>query len=330
MAEARHKLAVVDDTVDKKRGVLRKLDETRKALVAGDGNPAYNEALETIAAADSKDDFAALYAEARRTPTTADEAIVRGLEAIDAKIAKAEAEIAGLRRTAQELSSRRLEVEQVRDRFRTTGYDHPQATFDNDGAIADTLKDVLEGVVRSGVLWDLLRKGTGPDPHVAGRTSALPVFPFPFPVPAARPATRPVEIGATRLVAAGGRLARSRLKNALVPMTRTSPRGAPFEKSGFGTWRWHDSRRSSGTLKADSLTPSRSAYHLARTMSALWCAAVKTKDPQSPRLLGRDDVRYLCPANSVPIRSAIGSARRGMMSSVGRKHAGCQRKLISL
>ena len=36
LAEARHKLAVVDDTVDKKQGVLRKLDETRKALVAGE------------------------------------------------------------------------------------------------------------------------------------------------------------------------------------------------------------------------------------------------------------------------------------------------------
>ena len=80
LAEARHRLAVVDDTVDQKHGVLRKLDETRKALVAGEANPAYNEALETIAAADSKDDLADLYAEARRTTTTADEAIVRGLE----------------------------------------------------------------------------------------------------------------------------------------------------------------------------------------------------------------------------------------------------------
>ena len=142
LAEARHKLAVVDDTVEKKQGILRRLDEQRKALVAGETDPAYNEALETIAAADSKDDLAALYAEARRTPTSADEAIVRGLEAIDAKIATAEAEIAGLRRTAQELSRRRLEIEQVRDRFRTTGYDHPQATFENNGAIADTLENI--------------------------------------------------------------------------------------------------------------------------------------------------------------------------------------------
>ena len=49
LAEARHKLAVVDDTVEKKHGLLRKLDDERNALVAGDTNPAYNEALETIA-----------------------------------------------------------------------------------------------------------------------------------------------------------------------------------------------------------------------------------------------------------------------------------------
>jgi hypothetical protein len=181
LAEARHKLAVVDDTVEKKQGILRRLDEQRKALVAGETNPAYNEALETIAAADSKDDLAALYAEARRTPTSADEAIVRVLEAIDAKIATAEAEIAGLRRTAQELSRRRLEIEQVRDRFRTTGYDHPQATFDNNGAIADTLKNILEGAVRSGVLWDLLRQGYGSRPTRGGADFGSPGFPFPFP-----------------------------------------------------------------------------------------------------------------------------------------------------
>ena len=181
LAEARHKLAVVDDTVEKKQGILRRLDEQRKSLVAGETDPAYNEALETIAAADSKDDLAALYAEARRTPTSADEAIVRGLEAIDAKIATAEAEITGLRRTAQDLSHRRLEIEQVRDRFRTTGYDHPQATFENNGAIADTLKNILEGAVRSGVLWDLLRQGYGSRPRRGGADFGSPGFPFPFP-----------------------------------------------------------------------------------------------------------------------------------------------------
>ena len=186
LAEARHRLAVVDDTVQKKQSILAEVDEKRRVLVAGESNPAYNEALETIAAADSKDDLAALYTEARRTPTTVDEGIVRKLEAVDAKIAKAEAEIAGLRRTAQDLSDRRLEIERVRDRFRTTGYDHPQTTFENNGAIADTLRNVLEGVVRSGVLWDLLRQGYGSRPTRSSTDFGSPGFPFPFPNPDGR------------------------------------------------------------------------------------------------------------------------------------------------
>ena len=183
LAEARHKLAVIDDTVEKKREVLGKLEESRAALVAGDTDPAYNEALSTVAAADSGDSIATLYAEARRTPTGADEAIVGRLEMIDTKVAKTEGEIAELRRAALDLARRRQEVEQVRDRFRTTGYDHPQATFENDGAISEALKSVLEGVVRSGVLWDLLRRGYGSRPTRGRPDFGSPGFPFPFPLP---------------------------------------------------------------------------------------------------------------------------------------------------
>ncbi len=73
LAEARHKLAVIDDTVEQKREMLRKVDAARAALVAGDSDPVYNEALTTVAAADAEDSLANLYAEARRTPTGADE-----------------------------------------------------------------------------------------------------------------------------------------------------------------------------------------------------------------------------------------------------------------
>ena len=97
--------------------------------------------------------------EARRTPTTADESSGARLETIDATIGKTDGEIARLRSATVELSRRRAEVEQVRDKFRRTGYDHPQTTFENEGAISDTLGNILEGVVRSGVLWELLRQG---------------------------------------------------------------------------------------------------------------------------------------------------------------------------
>jgi hypothetical protein len=68
--------------------------------VTGNSDPAYNEALNTIAAADAADSIANLYAEARRTPTTADEAVVGRIEGIEQNIAKTESEITGLRREA--------------------------------------------------------------------------------------------------------------------------------------------------------------------------------------------------------------------------------------
>lgn len=72
-------------------------------------------------------------------PAGADNTIVRKIEAIDHSITKADAEIAGLRRSAQDLVQRRLEVERVRDRFRGAGYDHPHATFGNERGITIVL-----------------------------------------------------------------------------------------------------------------------------------------------------------------------------------------------
>jgi hypothetical protein len=187
LAEARHRLAMLDDMVEKKHGLLREVDRSRDALIAGDTNPAYNEALSTIAAADSKDDLRTLYLEARRTGTTEDETVVRRLETIDATISETDAEIGRLRAAMVELSRHRAEVEQVRDRFRRTGYDHPQATFQNEGAINDTLSNILEGVVRSGVLWDLLRQGHQSRPTRGGADFGAPSFPFPFPLPGGTP-----------------------------------------------------------------------------------------------------------------------------------------------
>ncbi|HEY1244620.1 MAG TPA: hypothetical protein VGF29_07280, partial [Hyphomicrobiaceae bacterium] len=139
LAEARHKLAAAGATLDEKQGLLRKIDTERNALVSGGSNPAYQEALSVIASADAEDQLAALYLEARRTATPADDAIVRKLEGVDGQIGKADQELAELRRTAQDLAKRRIEIERVRDRFRGAGYDHPHGTFGNDSDIADAL-----------------------------------------------------------------------------------------------------------------------------------------------------------------------------------------------
>jgi regulator of replication initiation timing len=183
LAEARHRLAAADTTLDEKHGLLRKLDTERNGLLAAGSNPAYEEAMSAIASADAKDQVATLYLEARRTPTTADDAIVQKLERLEQQIPKADAEVAELRRTAQALAKRRIEVERVRDRFRGAGYDHPHGTFGNDNAITDALGRVLAGSIGGQVLWDILQGGystRGP----AGRPDfGHPTSPFPFPIP---------------------------------------------------------------------------------------------------------------------------------------------------
>jgi hypothetical protein len=64
--EMRHKLAAADRTLEDKAALLRKTDEERTALVSGGSSPAYEQALTTIAAADAKDQVAALYARGHR------------------------------------------------------------------------------------------------------------------------------------------------------------------------------------------------------------------------------------------------------------------------
>lgn len=183
LAEARHRLAAADKTLEEKQALLRKVDDERKGLADGGSNPAYKEALETIASADSSDDVTQLYAEARRTATSADDTIVRKIETVGTSISRTEAEIGKLRSSAQDLARRRTEVQQVRDRFRDAGYDHPNATFENEGNIADVLGRVLEGAVRTGVLWDLLRGGYRYRQPRGRPDFGSPNFPFPFPIP---------------------------------------------------------------------------------------------------------------------------------------------------
>lgn len=183
LAEARYRLAAADTMSEKKRGLLADIEAQQDGLISGTGDKSYGEALQTIADADAQDSIRTLYQEARRTATEADDRIVERIEALDQRLTKVQDEIGGLRQTAQTLAQRRVDMEQVRDRFRTSGYDHPNATFGNESEIGKILAQVIEGVVRSGVLWDVLRGGFGTRPSRGRPDFGAPTFPFPFPMP---------------------------------------------------------------------------------------------------------------------------------------------------
>jgi hypothetical protein len=189
LTEARYKLAAAESTLAAKRTELAAIDQVREALMKLGSEPGYAEALATIAQGDAHDDINQLYAEARRTPTTADEAIVRRIEQIDDKLGRSEQELQQLRKTAQDISQRRAEAESVRERFRSAGYDHPHARFGNEVDIGSVLGSLLEGAVRSGVVWDVIRGGfstRGPFDRGSmggGGFGGGGGLPFPFPIP---------------------------------------------------------------------------------------------------------------------------------------------------
>ncbi len=183
LAEARHKLAAADADAERRRKQLDEIETERTSLVATGSDTSYAEALQTIADADAHDDIGTLYREAQRTGTPTDDMIVRRIGGLGERLQGFDKEMADLRKTAREIAERRGEVERVRERFRTSGYDHPNATFRNNNEIGVVLGQILEGVVRSGILWDILRGGFGTRRPRGRPDFGSPTFPFPFPMP---------------------------------------------------------------------------------------------------------------------------------------------------
>lgn len=183
LAAARHKLAAAEATVESRTASLKSIDAERGSLLKDGDDAVYGEAIATITSGDAQDDLSVLYREARRTATAADEDAVRRLEAIDESLRRTELEVRNLRHRAHDLAGRRTEVETVRERFRRSGYDHPHVIFGNDNDIGRILAGVLEGVVRSGILWDIIRGGFGTRSPQGRPGLGEPSFPFPFPIP---------------------------------------------------------------------------------------------------------------------------------------------------
>jgi hypothetical protein len=183
MEEARRKLAEADGAVERAQAALRATDERRDALIASLEDEAYREALNIIATADAQDRLETLVQEAKRTPTPADDAMVQRIGELNERIERIDAEIAELRKSARSIAERRLEMERARDRFRKSGYDHPDVIFDNELDLERILGQILGGAATGSVLWDILRAGFGLRYPGGRRRSGGLTFPFPFPIP---------------------------------------------------------------------------------------------------------------------------------------------------
>ncbi|WP_188311883.1 hypothetical protein [Salinarimonas soli] len=173
--EARMALDAAERDLAEVRQRLNVLD--RESNASG-GNMPYRETVELLARADSQQSLRRLMQEAQATATPEDDALVRRIEAAEAQIGGAEAEMNRIRREMHGIVERRAAIERERDEFQRRGYDNPWGTVSNEQVLANVLAGVLGGIVQGAVLRDVLHGGyhQGRSPWDGGFGGG---FPFP-------------------------------------------------------------------------------------------------------------------------------------------------------
>jgi hypothetical protein len=162
--------------------LIESLDRARDRAVQTDDQSPYGQAVRILAEADSREPLGDLYRKAARTRSGDDDAMVRQIEGLDQRIAKAELDRASIRRKAQEVAQRRAEIEAQRAQFHRMGYDNPMAQFRNENVIAEVLGGIIQGAVQGAVLGNVLQGGYYERPRRADSGfGGGDGFNFPFP-----------------------------------------------------------------------------------------------------------------------------------------------------
>ena len=156
---ARRAAASADDALMAADAAIAALDARQGEFTKSRTDAAFKRAVDLVASADAQETIEELYREARQTPTREDDMIVARIEKIDADISRAEDEMASLRRKAQDVAGRRMEVERERDNFRRRGRDNPYGQVANEGLLGDVLGSLIKGAIQGAVLKDVLNDG---------------------------------------------------------------------------------------------------------------------------------------------------------------------------
>jgi uncharacterized membrane protein YgcG len=159
VATARAAAKTAQDALMAAEAAIAALDARQGEFTRSRTDSAFNRAVDLVANADAQETIDELYREARQTPTRDDDMIVARIEKIDTELARAEDEMSSLRRKAQEVAGRRVEVERERDSFRKKGWDNPYGQVSNEGLLGDVLGSLIKGAIQGAVLGGVLKDG---------------------------------------------------------------------------------------------------------------------------------------------------------------------------
>jgi len=135
-------------------------DETARTLgeLSQGGNPAFEGALSTLAAALGREDIQTLLAEARRTRTGQDDTIVAQIDDARGRAKDEEDETREQKERLKTLAARRRELEDIQWEFKKQRFDDPRSTFRDEKLVGDVLNDFLRGGISAASYWDQWRR----------------------------------------------------------------------------------------------------------------------------------------------------------------------------
>lgn len=135
-----------EDNRDKLTRLLTDMAEGR--------DPAFTAAVDNLARAmESQRDLSLLIAEARRTSTPQDDAILAQIDDARLRAVDEETETRELRDRLKVLATRRRELEDIEFEFKKSRFDDPRSTFRKDDLTGDLLSEFLKGAITASTYW---------------------------------------------------------------------------------------------------------------------------------------------------------------------------------
>lgn len=145
--------ARIIDAEDRRDAAAKELSS-----LAQGGDPAFEDALTTLAEALGREDIRTLLAEARRTATGQDDTLVAQIDDARARVRDEEEDIREQKARLKTLAARRRELEDIQWEFKKARFDDPRSTFREDNLVGDMLNDFLRGGISAASYWEHWRK----------------------------------------------------------------------------------------------------------------------------------------------------------------------------
>ncbi len=158
--DARQALEAAHDSLAKLDADIVAAEDERDVLtaeqkhLADGGDPAFGEAVGTLAEAIGETAIETLLADAKATGTPDDDAIVARLQETRRRIAEEQSELEDERARLRTLETRRRELEDIEFEFKKSRYDDPRSRFGQDRLIGDLLTEFLKGSVSASTYWE--------------------------------------------------------------------------------------------------------------------------------------------------------------------------------